>query len=362
MKAILMLEDGKSYLGQNVSGVQGERIGEVFFNTAVVGYQEMITDPANAGKILVLTYPLIGNYGVAPKFNESKKVWLAGLVIKEKSKMYSNWQAKASFDDFVKENKLLTIQEVDTRTLAVHLRQKGQMLGIISTNCFEAKELLAKLEAFKKQKKHSVLPDISVSKITALGKGKGRARKVAILDIGITNSILKQLQGLGFSLTFLPYNTKAKEILKVKPRGLIISNGPEEDAGLEEIAMNLKPLIGKIPILGISTGLQILAQCLGAKVVKMKLGHHGVNYPLQNPASYKGEITVQNHSSVVDADSLSKIKSLKITGYNLNDRTVEEIESRKLKIMGIQYYPASPGFNETNSAFIKFAKMLERSK
>jgi carbamoyl-phosphate synthase small subunit len=362
MKAILMLQDGKSYWGQNVSGVQGERIGEVVFNTAVVGYQEMMTDPANAGKILVLTYPLIGNYGVAPKFNESKKVWLAGLVIKEKTRIYSNWQAKASLDDFVKENKLLTLQEVDTRTLAVHLRQKGQMLGIISTSCFDTKELLAKIDAFKKQKQQSILPGISVVKITLLGKAKRKDKKVAILDLGITNSILKQLQMLGFSLTLLPYNTKTKEILRIRPQGLIISNGPEEDEGLEEVIANLKPLLGKIPMLGISTGHQILARCMGAEVVKMKLGHHGVNYPIQNPASYKGEISVQNHSWVADVESLSKIKALKITAYNLNDRTVEEMESKKLKIMGIQYYPASPGFNEINSAFTKFAKMLERSR
>ncbi len=357
MKAILMLEDGKSFSGEAI-GSQGERIGEVILNTAVVGYQEMTTDPANAGKILVLTYPLIGNYGCAPKFNESKNVWLAGLVIKEKSRIFSNWQAKEGLDDFLKRHNLLAISAVDTRTLTVHLRQKGQMLGIISTQCFETKELLSKLNNFRKIKKESLLPQISVSKPRQLGKARPKAKKIAILDLGTTNSVLRQLETLGLSIMLLPYNTAAPEILRLKPDGLIISGGPEEDVGLKEVALNIKALIGKLPILGISTGHQVLAAAMGAKVTKMKLGHHGLNYPMHNPATYKGEITVQNHSYVVDIDSLNKIKQVKVTGYNLNDRSVEEMESKKLKILGIQYIPASPGFAEVNPIFKKFIKMF----
>jgi len=358
MKAILMLEDGKSFPAETLSG-SGDSIGEVIFNTAVVGYQEMMTDPANAGKILVLTYPLIGNYGVAPKFNESKKVWLAGLVIKEKSRIYSNWQAKSSFDDFIKMHHLLTIGEVDTRTLAVHLRQKGSMLGIISTHAFEAKELLSRLESFRKRAAESLLPRISVKKNTRLGKA-GAKYKIAILDLGIQNSIIEQLATLGFSITLLPFNASAEEILRLKPKGLIISSGPEEDAGLKAVVDNIKPLLNKLPILGISTGHQVLARALGAKITKLKLGHHGVNYPIHNPATYKGEITVQNHSYAVDVDSLNKLKDIKITAFNLNDRTVEEMESRKLKLLGVQYCPMSPGFGEVNGVFKKFMKMLAK--
>ncbi|MBM3246075.1 MAG: glutamine-hydrolyzing carbamoyl-phosphate synthase small subunit [Candidatus Omnitrophica bacterium] len=355
MKATLMLEDGKSFSAETV-GFGGEKIGEVILNTAVVGYQEMMTDPANCGKILVLTYPLIGNYGCAPKFNESPRVWLAGLAIKEKSRIYSNWQAKESFDDFVKKHNLLAISGVDTRTLAVHLRQKGQMLGIISTHCFEAKELLSKISVFRKTKKESSLPQISVTKPRQLSKAK--AKKIAILDLGITQSILRQLEILGLSVTLLPYNAPAEEILRLKADGLIISGGPEEDAGLKEVAANVKALVGKLPILGISCGHQVLAAALGAKIARMKLGHHGVNYPIHNPASYKGEITAQNHSCVVDIDSLNKIKQVKVTAYNLNDRSVEEMESKPLKLLGVQYIPACPGFNEANTVFKKFIKML----
>ncbi len=358
MKAIIMLEDGKSFLGE-VEDLKGERVGEVIMNTAVVGYQEMITDPANAGKILVLTYPLIGNYGCASKFNESDNVWLAGLVIKEKSRVFSNWQAKESFDDFIKRHNLISLFGVDTRTLAVHLRQKGSMLGIISTNCFEVKELLAKIEGFRKDRPVELLTKISTKKKKKLGAG-GK-KKVAILDLGITNTIIRQLGSLGLSLTILPYNTSAEDILRLKPEGLIISDGPEEAPELGEVAKNLKLLIGKIPILGIATGNLVLANALGAKTNKLKTGHRGVNYPVQNPAVFKGEITVQNHAYVIDAASLLKIKEIKITGYNLNDRTVEEIESKKLKILGIQYLPVSPGFKEANNVFQRFINMSKRS-
>jgi carbamoyl-phosphate synthase small subunit len=362
MKAILMLEDGKSFTGQVMPGATGERIGEVIFNTAVVGYQEMLTTPANAGKILIFTYPLIGNYGVAPKFNESKKVWVEAAVIKEKSRIYSNWQATKSFDDFVKEHKLLVLTKVDTRSLAVHIRQKGEILGIISSNCFEAKELLRKIQDFRKKGKMSFLPEISVRKITPLGRPKAKQKKVAVLDLGITQGIIKQLQMLGLHLVLLPYTTSAQEIIKIKPRGLIISNGPEQDPGLSQVSATVKLLIGKLPILGISCGHQVLASCIGANVTKMKLGHHGVNYPVHNPSSYKGEITTQNHSYVVETDSLSKIKDIKITAYNLNDRGIEEIESKKRKFIGVQYDPNCPGFDEINPIFTKFLKMLERSR
>lgn len=360
MKAILMLEDGKSFACESL-GTAGERVGEVVLNTAVVGYQEMMTDPANAGKILVLTYPLIGNYGVAPKFNESKGAWIAGLAIKEKSRVYSNWQAKASLDAFIKERNILAVGALDTRSLTVHLRQKGEMPGIISTRGFDAKELLARINDFKKMASESIMPKVSVAKALRAGKGKGMYN-IAILDLGITNGIVRQLERLGCSMTLFPYNTLSSDIMRMKPSGLIISNGPEADAGLKEVSDNIKPLLGKLPMLGISTGHQVLAGALGAKITKLKLGHRGANYPILNPASYKGEITVQNHGYIVDADSLNRIKGVKVTAHNLNDRTVEEIECKRLKVFGVQYYPASPGFDEVSSVLKKFVKMLKRSR
>ncbi len=357
MKAILQLNDGAVFEGESF-GSSGEIIGELILNTAVVGYQEMLTDPANAGKILVFTYPLIGNYGVAPKFNESKGVWACGVVFKEKSRIYSNWQAKAGFEEFVKDNDLVGISGVDTRTLAVHLRDKGPLWGIISTHQSSRQELLNKIEAFRKKAPVSILPKISVSKPTHLKSSVKRSTTLAVLDLGMTNSIIRQLQTMGFSLVLLPFNTPAQDILRLKADGLIISDGPEEDAGLDDVAVNIKPLIGKMPILGIATGHQVLARALGCRITKMKLGHRGVNYPVYSPPDYKGEITVQNHGCVVDSDSFIKMKNVKITAHNLNDRTIEEIESKKFRFLGAQYCPASPGFDEVNSVFKRFAKML----
>lgn len=356
-QAIVILEDGTCFKGKSF-GADGERYGKFIFTTGVVGYQELITDPANVGKILIFTYPLIGNYGCAPKFNQSKGIWSEGVVIKEKSRIFSNWQAKQSFDNFAKENSLIVAGDIDTRTLSLHLREKGEMSGIISTLDFNAASLLLKIKKFRGRKATSFLPKISVSKIAYLAKGKKGTKKIVVLDLGITGNIIKQLETLGFSLILLPYNASWREILELKADGLIISGGPEEDEGLKEVAANIKELIKKIPILGISTGHQVLAMALGAKINRMKLGHHGSNYPVCGRSSYKGEITVQNHSCSVDSRSLEKMKDVNITYYNLNDRTPEEIESKKLKFIGVQYYPVSPGFNEVNSVFKRFSKLL----
>ena len=207
MKAILVAEDGKCFQGE--SDFAGERFGELILNTAVVGYQEMLTDPVNAGKILVFTYPLIGNYGVAPKFNESGKIWVNGLVMKEKSRIYSNWQAKGSLGDFLKIQNALAIYNLDTRTLAVHLREKGPLCAMISTSELDVKKLLEKIHKIKKEPAQTFLPKVSVKKQKIIGRGK----KIVVLDLGVTYSLLKQLEVLGFSLTILPYNTTAKQIL-----------------------------------------------------------------------------------------------------------------------------------------------------
>jgi len=360
MKAILVLEDGSVFEGVSI-GVEGEKIGEVVLNTAVVGYQEMLTDPANAGKILVLTYPLIGNYGVAEKFNESAKCWVAGLVIKEESRIYSNWQAQGPFGDFLAKNNVFAISDVDTRTLAVNIRDKGEMLGIISTKDASKESLMKKLKASKSSAAQSCIKDISIKKPTEACRHHS-GPKIAVLDLGMCASFTKQLASLGSSVTLLPYDTTADEILSMKFSGLVISGGSEADAGLPRIADTVKALLGKIPIMGISTGHEVIALALGARLTRMKIGHHGVNYPVIGEGSLKGRITVQNHSYVVDDASIKSKKGVVVTLRNVNDKTIEEMESKALKFISVQYYPASPGFGEPNEAFLRFLKMIPAAK
>ncbi len=359
MKGRLVLEDGTVFEGVSI-GVKGERIGEVILNTGVVGYQELMTDPANAGKILVLTYPLIGNYGVAKKFYECRKAWVEALVIKEKSNIASNWQTEETLGDFLKNEKIVAISEVDTRTLAVKIRDDGEMLGIISTRKAGKSGLVKRLKVYKNNMKRDHIQEISLKRIVKI-KGDSAGPHIVIIDLGILNSFVKQLKDVGCSITLVPYNTDAEKILGLNPDGVIISNGPEADRTAPNIASTVKRLLGKTSILGIAAGHEIIALALRGRISKMRVGHHGVNYPVKSPTSFKGEITVQNHSFVVNEDSL-KFRDVKITLRNINDNTIEEMESESLRFISTQYYPASPGFDEVNEVFVRFLNMTKNKE
>ena len=360
MKGILVLEDGSSFAGLSM-GAAGERVGEVVLNTAVVGYQEVMTDPANAGKIMILTYPLIGNYGVAKKFNESKRCWIGALVIKEASRIYSNWQAEDSLDHFLSREKVVAISEIDTRTLAIKIRDQGEMLGIVSTRKAEPAALLRKLKGYPRPTRPDFIAQISTAKISRV-QGQGNGLQLGVLDLGLTRSLLKQLKSLASTLWLLPHETPANKILSLKLDGLVISNGPEEDVSLPAVAKNLQSLVGHLPVLAVSTGHEVLALALGGKLKRLSVGHHGVNYPVCSPDSTKGEITVQNHSWVVDEGSIQGRPEIAVTLRNLNDRTIEEMESRALRFISTQYDPKSPGFDEINPVFHRFRAMLGKKK
>lgn len=360
MRSILVLEDGSVFEGVSI-GASGERIGELVLNTAVVGYQEAMTDPANAGKIMVFTYPLIGNYGAAKKFSESKKVWTEAVIMKEASGTCSNWQAEDTFNGFLEKEGAVAITGLDTRTLAVKLRDDGEMLGIVSTRDLNKDALLKKLKAQKKKSDKDLISKISVDRPTHL-KAHSAGPKIAVLDLGMPNSSIKQLEILGCCVSLLPFDTPADEILRMNMDGLVISSGPEGDIAVSKVAATVKKLLGKVPMLGISLGHEIIALALGAKLKKMKIGHHGVNYPVRPDDSYKGEITVQNHSFVVDGHSLKGARGIEITLRNINDNSIEEMESKQLKFIATQYCPASPGFNEVNEVFKRFLKLLNQKE
>lgn len=352
-RAVLVLENGSIYEGKSI-GIGGERSGWISFYTGVVGYQEVITSPSNAGKIIVMTYPLIGNYGVAEKFMESEKSWVAGLVIKEKTRITSNWQAEADFECFLKEKKVMVIEGIDTRSLMVELRHSGEQFGIISTRDFNPASLKRKIKD-SREKDLDLLKKISVKKTT---KASGKGLKIGVLDLGATNSLMRQLASLGCKATLIPYTAAHSEIIKFSPKALVISDGPELDKGLFSVADTVKQLLGKFPVFAMGTGCQVLALALGAKIERMHSGHHGVNYPVLKPDSLKGEITVQNHSCVINEPSL-KGKNIKVTWRNINDKTIEGIESKKHKAVGIQFSPASPGLGEVNPILDKFIDSIK---
>lgn len=358
MKSVLVLENGSMFEGK-LLGTPGERIGRVILNTAVVGYQEIITDPSNAGKIIVLTYPLIGNYGVSGAFCESKKCRAESVIMKENSRTYSNWQAEKSLEDFLCEECVTAMEEVDTRTLSVGIRDAGEMLGIVSSGQMQKSILLRKLKNYKKREKNDFIKEVSTKRIRRI-KGSPSGRKIAILDLGILNSFVKQLKILGCNITLLPYNTSADKIIGLKQDGLIISSGPEDDEAIAQVAETVKRLVGRVPILGISAGCNAVCLAIGGKLRKMKTGHRGSNYPVKPPDSYKGDITVQNHSYVLDGDSIKNRRDIRVTLKNVNDGSIEEIESTPLKLIAAHYYPMSLCSGEVNEVFVRFLKLIKK--
>jgi carbamoyl-phosphate synthase small subunit len=280
------------------------------------------------------------------------------LIIKEQSRIHSNWQAEDSFPHLLEKQGIVAIGEIDTRTLAVKIRNEGQMWGILSTEEGPKGELLRRLKDQKGKVKNDFISQISVDRIFEF-KGDASGPRVAILDLGITNGFLEQLKHLGCHMLLLPYNTDVEEILGWNPDGLLLSNGPEEDEAIPQIVETIRRLLGQIPLWGISTGHQIICLALGGSRKKMKLGHHGANYPVISPSSLKGDITFQNHSWAVDEESLAGRGDIAISLRNLNDQSIEEIESRSLRILSTQYYPISPGFDEVNPAFMRFLAMMK---
>ncbi|GAI73567.1 unnamed protein product, partial [marine sediment metagenome] len=284
------------------------KTGWVSCYTGIVGYQEVLTVPANAAKIIVMTYPLIGNCGIAKRFMESIRPWISGIVIKENSRIISNWQAEEGLSRFLKRERILAVEGIDTRALMLEIRETGEQFGIISTRDFNPVSLKRKIKTAGANAS-DVVKKISVKKINRISRGD---LTIGIIDIGVTNSLLNQLETLGCQVVLIPYNAAYNDILNLSLQGLIVSDGPEMDKGIYRVVDTVKRLLGKIPILGIAAGCQVLAMAMGGRVERMHLGHHGLNYPVSRPRSRKGKITSQNHSYVINEDSL-KDKSVKVS-------------------------------------------------
>jgi carbamoyl-phosphate synthase small subunit len=370
--AVLALEDGTVFEGHSF-GAPVERSGEVVFNTAITGYQEVFTDPSYTGQIVVLTNPQIGNYGANESDNESAKPYIEGLAVREFSPLASNWRSDETAQQFLTTSGVPVIAGIDTRALVRHLRSRGVMRGVLSTISTDAKELIERARnspsmagldlATRVSTPHSYEWKKPVDPCSPSDLEHEAAEPrfhVVAYDFGIKHNILRRLVQVGCRLTVVPAATTAEDVLALKPTGVFLSNGPGDPEPLEHQAAQMRKLIGRVPIFGICLGHQILGLALGGKTYKLKFGHRGANHPVLNKVTGKVEITSHNHGFAVDPDSLN-LNDLEITHTNLNDETLEGFRHRSHPVFCVQYHPeAAPGPHDSRYLFDDFAKMMER--
>jgi carbamoyl-phosphate synthase small subunit len=357
MEAVLALESGKIFRGQSF-GSTGETCGEVVFNTSMTGYQEVITDPSYKGQIVAMTYPLIGNYGVTKEDAESRKPFLEGFVVKEYSKIFSSWRASKSLGDYLKENRIIAIEGVDTRELTLHIREAGAMKAVLSTEDLDEQSLVKKAKESPGLVGADLVKAVTCHRAYNWENTENPKFRVVVIDCGVKYDILRRLNKNGCHVMVVPAATSAGEILKMEPDGLLISNGPGDPAALDYIVSNVRILIGKLPIFGICLGHQILGLAFGGRTYKLKFGHHGGNHPVKDLKTGKVSVTVQNHGFCVDIDSLNK-REIELTHINLNDKTLEGMRHKRLSVSSVQFHPeASPGPNDAGYLFKEFVEML----
>lgn len=351
MKSVLVLEDGTYFPGLGF-GAKGETIGEVVFNTAMTGYQEITTDPSYNGQIVAMTYPLIGNCGFNEEDNESEKTHVEGFIVKELCEYPNNWRCSIGADEYFKTNNIVGLKGIDTRALTQHLRDKGSMFGIISTQCGNVDILLDRLKSGM-QKPRDLVTEVTAKEPVHI---KGSGKKVAILDLGVKNTIIKYLRTHSCDIHILPAASTYEDVMGCSPDGLLISNGPGDPRLLEEQKLLLRKLLGKLPMLGVSLGHQLLGLALGGSVYKLKYGHHGSNHPVRDNTTGRCYITSQNHNYAL-AESINE--DVDVMQVNVNDGTVEGYRHKSLPVLGVQYYPeAAAGPGDSAYIFDGFIEML----
>ncbi len=356
--SLLALEDGRTFSGIGF-GATGTTTGELVFNTSLTGYQEIMTDPSYAGQVVTMTYPEQGNYGTNNEDVESRRIFARAMVVRHLSRRYSSWRADKSLHQFLAEQQIMGISDVDTRAITRHIRDKGAMRCAISTEILDPEELVKVAQHAAAMEGADFTHEVSTREKYTMGSGDFH---VAVLDFGCKQNILNSLAAQNMRLTVFPARTKAKEILAASPDGIFLSNGPGDPAACTDIIAELPELINtKLPIFGICLGHQLLSIALGAKTYKLKFGHRGGNQPVKDLSTGKIEITCQNHGFAVDESTLPA--HLELTHMNLNDNSVEGFKHKDLPIICVQYHPESnPGPHDSAYLFERFRNLIEAKK
>jgi carbamoyl-phosphate synthase small subunit len=372
LKALLALEDGLVLRGRSFTG-PGECLGEVVFNTAMTGYQEILTDPSYKGQIVTMTYPLIGNYGVNFDDLESRGVQVEGFIVKEYHPYPSNWRAKGNLADYLKGSGKLGVEGFDTRAITKRLREVGAMRGLVSTQDLDPASLVRRARELPSMEGQDLVPQVTCRApywwpdfpadeaappdLETLWRQR-QGRKVVLYDYGVKFNIIRSLKGRGLEVLVVPATTPATEVLKLKPAGLVLSNGPGDPAAVTYAIDNVRQCLGAQPMFGICLGHQLMGLALGGRTFKLKFGHRGANQPVKDLLTGRVEITSQNHGFAVDLESIPD-PEVEMTHFNLNDGTLEGLRHRKLRAFSVQYHPeASPGPHDADYLFEKFLEMV----
>ncbi|MBI1736001.1 MAG: glutamine-hydrolyzing carbamoyl-phosphate synthase small subunit [Candidatus Rokubacteria bacterium] len=370
--AVLVLRDGRVFHGEAL-GALGETSGEVIFNTAMTGYQEILTDPSYRGQIVTMTYPLIGNCGINEEDIESGRPWVNGFVVREASLSPSNFRARLGLGEYLERHGIVGIQGIDTRALTRHIRDAGAQDGLISSVELDLDRLRARARELASLVGRDLVREVTAAEpygwkegAWELGRGyvtppEARCRVVAY-DAGIKYNILRQLSGLGCDVTVVPAATPAEAVLEMKPNGVFVSNGPGDPEGVPYLIDSVRGVLGRVPVFGICLGHQILGLAAGGRTYKLSFGHHGANHPVKDLRTGRVEITAQNHGFAVDPESVAA-KGWESTHVNLNDGTCEGLAHRDLAAFSVQYHPeASPGPHDANVLFHRFVELMANQK
>jgi carbamoyl-phosphate synthase small subunit len=360
--ARLILEDGAVFDGESF-GSPADSIGEVVFNTSMAGYQEIATDPSYRFQIVTMTYPHIGNYGVEPRAEQSEGPQVAGFVVRELCEKPSTFEARDSLQDYFAKAKISAITGVDTRALTRHIRSRGAMRGMITTSDAPVETIVAQLLAAPSMAGLDLVKSVTTMRTYPFeGEGAQPRTRIAVYDYGVKRDILRRLSAVGCDLVVYPATAHPEEILNLKFDGVFLSNGPGDPEPVTYAQANIRHLIGKLPILGICLGHQLLGLALGGRTYKLKFGHRGGNHPVKELSSGRVEITAQNHGFAVDPDSLSA-NDIEHTHVNLNDGTLEGFRHRREPILAVQYHPeAAPGPHDSFYLFDEFMRMIREFK